>query len=123
MLFLENVVETAQLVAAPVMPHNSLCRSMKTYLAIFLLAALGLRAEIEFSGFFTTSSKALFSLTETNTRRSSGWLEVGQSFGGCTVLGFDPEHEIISLKQGERLLKIPIRSSKVKDGRTTIVAR
>ena len=93
---------------------------MKIYLAIFFISALGMRAQIEFSGFFTTSREALFSLTDTDTRRSSGWLKIGQSFGGYTVMSFDREHEIITLKQGGRLLKIPLRASKVKDGRATI---
>lgn len=93
---------------------------MKTYLAILLFCTVTLRAEIEFSGFFTTSREALFSLSDTETKRSSGWLKIGQSFGSYTLLSFDREQDVITLKQGEQLLKIPLRASKVKDGRATI---
>ena len=93
---------------------------MKTYFVFLLLSVLGLKAEIEFSGFFTTSKEALFSLTGTEPQRWSGWLKLGQSFGGYAVVSFDREHEIITLKQGEEFLKIPLRASKVKGGRTTI---
>ncbi len=93
---------------------------MKIYLTILLLTTLGLKAEIEFSGFFTTSKEALFSLVDTDAERSSGWLKIGQSFGGYTLDYFDREREIITLKQGERLLKISLRVSKIKDGRATI---
>ena len=93
---------------------------MKTCFLILLFCTLGLRAEVEFCGFFTTSKEALFSLTDTETQRSSGWLKIGQSFGSYTLLSFDREPDVITLKQGERLLKIPLRAPKVKDGRATI---
>ena len=93
---------------------------MKTYLAILFLTTLGLKADLEFSGFFSTSKEELFSLTETEPKRTSGWLKIGQSFGGFTIEAFDREHEILTLKQGERSLKIPLRASKVKDGRAMV---
>src|SRR5687767_5769283 len=93
---------------------------MKKYLAILFLTALGLRGEMEFSGFFLTSKEALFSITDTDNKRSSGWLKIGQSFAGFSIVSFDREHEIITLKQDGRLLKIPLRASKVKGGRATI---
>ena len=75
---------------------------------------------MEFSGFFFTSNEALFSITDTEGKRSPGWLKVGQSFEGYTVVSFDREHEVISLKQGDRTLKVPLRTSKVKNGKATI---
>jgi hypothetical protein len=93
---------------------------MKTYLTLLLLCAVSVRAEIEFSGFFTTSQEAFFSLSDTETHRSSGWLKMGQSFGSYTLLSFDRERDVITLQQGERRLKIPLRASKVKEGNATI---
>lgn len=93
---------------------------MRTCLAILLFSALGLRAEIEFSGYFTTSHEALFSLTDLEARRASGWLKIGQSFESYTVMAFDREHEIIALQRGGELLKVPLRASKVKSERATI---
>lgn len=94
--------------------------NMKTRLAILFFTALGLKAEIEFSGFFATSKEAFFSLTDTDSKRSSGWLTIGQVFEGHAVVSFDHEREIITLKKGEHMLVIPIRSAKVKAGRATI---
>jgi hypothetical protein len=93
---------------------------MRTYLALLLLAVASLRADVEFSGFFITSHDALFSLTDTETKRASGWLKIGQSFGGYRVVSFDRANEVITLAQGERMRPIALRASKVKDGRATI---
>ncbi len=93
---------------------------MKAYLALLLISALGLRAEVEFSGYFITAKEALFSLTHTEPRRPSGWLKLGESFGGYTLVSFDLEHEVITLKQGDQALKRSLRASKVKDGKMTI---
>ncbi|MDO8544884.1 MAG: hypothetical protein Q7S40_30940 [Opitutaceae bacterium] len=93
---------------------------MKHYLAILMLSTVGLRADVEFSGFFITSQEALFSLTDTEDHRSSGWLKIGQSFRGYTVVSFDAGSEVITLKRDERSLTRPIRASKVKDGKATI---
>ncbi len=93
---------------------------MKRLFAVLLLSALAVRADIEFSGFFITSKEALFSLTDTETQQSSGWLKIGQSFGGYAVVSFDREQDSLILRQGEHLRTIRLRTSKVKDGRATI---
>jgi hypothetical protein len=93
---------------------------MKKYLTILLLTSLGLRGEMEFSGFFITSKESLFSITDSENMRSSGWLKIGQSFGGYTVVSFDRDHEVLTLKQGDRSLEVPLRVSKIKDGKSTI---
>ncbi len=94
---------------------------MKRYLTILLLLSSILRAEMEFSGFFITSKEALFLFTDTQDHRSSGWLKVGESFRGYTVVSFNTKHEIVTLKRDEQSLTRPLRASKVKDGRATIV--
>jgi biopolymer transport protein ExbD len=88
---------------------------MKTYLVALLLTTLGIRAEIEFSGFVTTAKEDLFSLSDRDTLQSSGWLKIGQSFGDYTVVSFDRKREVITLKQGARVLEVPLRISQVKD--------
>src|SRR5690606_24851627 len=70
--------------------------------------------------FFLTSNEALFSITDTESKRSSGWLKIGQSFGDYTVVSFDREHEVIRLKHGDQSLELSLRESKVKDGKMTI---
>lgn len=93
---------------------------MHRHLACVILCTLGLRAEVEFSGYFTTSQEAYFSLTDTDDRRSSGWLKAGQSFRGYTVVSFDAGQESITLeREGRSSVRQP-RASKVKDGKATI---
>ncbi|MSU64813.1 MAG: hypothetical protein EXS38_01635 [Opitutus sp.] len=94
---------------------------MKRSLALFFFVlASGLRAEIEFSGFFLTARESLFSLTETEGNRSSGWLKIGQSFGEHSLVSFDAAREVITLRQDGRLREVPLRASKVKDGRVIL---
>ena len=92
----------------------------KTYALLFLFTVTGLRAEIEFSGFFLTAREALFYLTETEGHRSSGWLKIGQSFDDYALVSFDPGREAITLRQGGRLREVPLRASKVKDRRVIL---
>lgn len=93
---------------------------MKKWFALLFLTALGLRGEIEFSGFFLTSKESLFSLTDPESKQSSGWLRIGQSFGGYTVVAFDHAREVITLKRAEQSREVSLRPSKVKDGKATI---
>ncbi len=93
---------------------------MKRFLPLLLLCAVAVRADVEFSGFFTTTHDAFFSLSDTTTRRSSGWLKLGDTFGDYTLVSFDRARESLTLKQGDRLRVIPLRAAKVKDGRSVI---
>lgn len=94
---------------------------MRTYLLFLLLTStLGLRAEIEFSGFFITSQRALFSISDTSDQRSSGWLKIGDSFRGYTLVSFDAKREVVSVRRVDELLEIPLRASKVKDGNASV---
>jgi hypothetical protein len=94
---------------------------MKTwYLAAFLLITLNSRAALEFSGYFITAEHALYSLTDTESRRTSGWLKIGQTFADHTIVSFDREHEVIHLRKGETPVRLPLREAKVKDARATI---
>jgi hypothetical protein len=93
---------------------------MKTYLTLLLLCAVSVRAEIEFSGFFTTPQSARFSLADPATKTSSGWLKLGQSFAGYTVDTFDAEREVLTLKRGAERLQLKLRDAKVQSGRATI---
>jgi hypothetical protein len=87
---------------------------------LLLLLATGLRAELEFSGFFTTPQSARFALTDPATKTSSGWLKLGQSFAGYTVDSFDAEREVLIVKRGAESLHLKLREAKVQSGRATI---
>jgi hypothetical protein len=86
----------------------------------FLLTVLSARAEIEFSGFFTTNKEAHFALTDTESRTASGWLKLDQSFRDYTLAAFDAEKETLTLRRGGQSLVLPLRTAKVKAGKSTI---
>src|ERR1041385_1659683 len=93
---------------------------MKRLFVILLLSALALRAEVEFSGFFLTAKDAFFSLTNLEDKRPPGWLKPGQAFAGYTVVAFDREHEVLTVERDGQQRKLPLRESKIKDGRATV---
>ena len=93
---------------------------MIKHIVVFLIAVAGSRAEIEFTGFLISPKGALYSLGDTESRASSGWLKIGQSFRGYTVEAFDREHEVITLRRLDQVLTVRLRDSKVKNGKETI---
>ncbi len=62
---------------------------MKERIILVLFATLGLRAEIEFSGFFVTPAEALVWLGDSEDHASSGWLKIGQSKIGQSFRGYN----------------------------------
>lgn len=93
---------------------------MKLGLALLFFLTATLRAELEFSGFFTTPQSARFALADPANKTSSGWLKLGQSFAGYTVDSFDAEREVLTLKRGGEILHLKLRNAKVQSGRATI---
>jgi len=94
--------------------------TLRRALGLLLLLTTGLRAELEFSGFFTTPQSARFTLADAATKTTSGWLKLGQSFAGYTVDSFDAEREVLTLKRGAERLQLKLRDAKVQAGRATI---
>lgn len=92
---------------------------MRILALIVALAAANLRAEVQFSGYFLTSSESLFELNEKDGD-SSGWLPLGGSFHSYTVRSFDRASEEITLEREGQVIRLHLRDSKVKEGRKTI---
>src|SRR3954471_22550349 len=60
------------------------------------------RAEIIFQGYMNTSEGSRFVLSA-DKAETSGWLGVGDTFNGFTLLRFDPKAEVLTLeKDGKR---------------------
>jgi hypothetical protein len=89
-------------------------------LAALLFLTVGLRADVEFSGFFLTAKQSLFSLTDLEDKRPSGWLKPGQSFAGYTVVSFDREKELLTVERDGQQRQLALRASKIKDERATV---
>lgn len=98
-------------------------KSMKKHLVALVLSVVGLKAEIEFAGFFLTTAEARFVLADTKSGRSSGWLKAGDSFAGATVLSYDQKSEALTVRMSGREVQLALRKSKVKDGKSTVTGR
>ncbi len=93
---------------------------MKSLIAYLLFTGIAAGADLEFTAYFATSKESFYMLSDTETRTTSGWLKVGQSFSGYVIKEFDRETDVIVLKKAEELLRVRLRESKVKDGVLTI---
>jgi hypothetical protein len=93
---------------------------LKRFLALLVLTAMGLRAEVQFSGFFVTSEESLFTLTDTDGGETSGWLNAGDAFHGVSVASFDRKTEVLTVEKDGKAFQLHLRDSKVKDGKMTI---
>ncbi|MDO8539712.1 MAG: hypothetical protein Q7S40_04665 [Opitutaceae bacterium] len=72
------------------------------------------RAAIEFSSYMQTEEQSTFVLTDTEDARSSGWLAIGQSFRGYTLIAFDRKSEVLSVRNGDTTIRLPLKPSRVK---------
>lgn len=91
---------------------------MKKLILIFVFVATGLRAEMQFTGYFVTTGQSLFTLSDTG--KSSAWIAIGDSFHSYTVKSFDRDAEVITLERDGQIVRLHLRDSKIKDGRMRI---
>lgn len=67
------------------------------------LACVPLRAEVELSGYLKTGEQTKVILRDPAADKTSSWLNIGDTFQGYTIMGFDPAHETVALeKSGEQ---------------------
>jgi hypothetical protein len=71
-------------------------------------------AAIEFSGYLKAATGISFVVTDTEARRSSDWIHLGQAFDGYTLVAFDAGKEILWVKKGESKLELPLKRGVVK---------
>lgn len=85
---------------------------MKSIAAIILifgaLVAAPVRAEVEFAGYVTHGTETRFTLVDGAINLASGWLPVGGSFGGCTVVAFDARTETLTLERPGATLRLQL---------------
>ena len=48
-------------------------------------------------------------LTETSSRRHSGWLTIGERFSGYSILSFAPEHEVLYVRKNGRIERLTLK--------------
>lgn len=69
-------------------------------------------AGVEFAGYFRVPDGFRFVLQEPR-RGASDWLALGQGYAGFTVAEFDPAGEILTVRQGERRLRLALKDARV----------
>lgn len=73
------------------------------------LGAASGRAEVEFVGYTTHGGETRFTLVDGAARLASGWVPVGGSFQGCTVLAFDARAEVLTVNKAGMPVRLPLR--------------
>ena len=83
-------------------------------LALFAIADA--HADVIFSSYLRSDAGMRFVLTETESGKTSGWIAEGVSFNGFTITGFDSKQELLSVRNGDRVLSLPLKPGAVKPG-------
>jgi hypothetical protein len=87
-------------------------------LATLLLAAAMLIpaafAALEFAGYTTTRDGTRFVVTDLETKKTSDWLRVGDTFGGHRIAGFDARSETLTLEQGGATQRVKLKGERTE---------
>src|SRR5687767_6354719 len=85
---------------------HSISRILGT--SMIALIPPSLAAEITFSGVLVSGGTVHVILIDSTSGRSSGWIQVGQTFERHTITRYEPQSErlIVSLGQEERFLPL-----------------
>lgn len=90
-----------------------------TFAAAFLLLALPARSALQFAGFMSLDGTLRFVVTEGIGGRTSGWLSVGESFAGHTVVAYDDKLETLILKSQRGEVRLPLNAARIKPGESS----
>jgi hypothetical protein len=91
---------------------------MKIPVLVFTLAIsiVSLRAELALVGIMISSERPLFSLSS-GEEKTSGWITIGQSFDGFTIVAFDPGSELLVLEKDGKRQELRLRQAKVGEAK------
>jgi len=80
-------------------------------------------AELIFSGYLRGGDSTQVVLTDATSGKSSGWLVIGGSFVGATVVSFDATNEVLRITRDNRTEDLPLKRDAVRDSRAPSAAR
>jgi len=86
---------------------------LKTALILLFVGTTSLAAPFEFAGYVSVANKRLLRLTDLADGSSSGWLEIGQSFRGYTLVTFDEKKDVLTLKNDSEILLLSLKEAKI----------
>jgi hypothetical protein len=89
---------------------------MKPKLAfiLFVVAVCRSEAALEFSAYTQTARELKFVVNDPEEAQASGWLTIGQSFQGYTLVAFDGQQEVLSVRKGDTTVRLSLKASRVK---------
>jgi len=71
----------------------------------------------ELAGFFILSDKASFVFVDSETNVTSGWLTIGDTFGGYLIEVFQPDQDTVILKRGDERISVSLRKATILEDR------
>lgn len=81
--------------------------------ACIALSTVWAGGALEFAGYMHVGGKSLFVIKDLERSRSSDWLALGDSFGGHTLLAFDGDTDVLSLRSANTVVHLPLKTSRV----------
>ena len=91
---------------------------MKIPVLVFILAMsiASARAELALVGIMITAERPMFVLSS-EQEKTSGWITIGQSFDGFTIVAFDPESELLAVEKDGKRQELRLRQAKVGEAK------
>jgi hypothetical protein len=80
---------------------------------ILFTAARAYGAELVFSAYLTTNRSTRFVLTDPSSGNRSGWLTIGESFNGRSLVSFVPELEVLHVRGDGDIEQLPLHRESV----------
>jgi type II secretory pathway component PulC len=92
--------------------------SMKISVLVLTLAMsiASARANLALTGIMITSERPMFVLSS-EQEKTSGWITIGQSFDGYTIVAFDPGSELLVLEKDGKRQELRLRQAKVGEAK------
>jgi hypothetical protein len=73
-------------------------------------------AALEFAGVMKSRESVRFVLNDTETKKFSPWLAIGDSYAGCTVVRSEDQDSILVVRSGTGELRLPLRLASTGHG-------
>lgn len=93
--------------------HASPMKPFIVALAVATLSIATLRAEPVFEGYMITGDRPVFMLSD-GKEKKSGWLTLGQTFDGFTLISLQPEAETLLVEKDGKRQSLKLREAKVR---------
>ena len=85
-------------------------------LLVLTISIASARADLALVGIMITSERPSFALSSEKAK-TSGWITIGQSFDGYTIVAFDPESELLAVEKDGKRQELRLRQAKVGEAK------